>query len=239
MRTLLAITTVSLALAAPAFAQAPADGAAVFQKACASCHQQPAPDSRAPARGAGHDRARGDSHSAHERQYVPQGSELTDAERRAVAGFAAGRPLGTAPPLATVGRCTSKPAALSAAAIASGWNGWGGGVTNTRYQTADKGGLSAAMVPRLKLKWAFGFAGVSSARSSRQSPGDSCSWGARTEPCSRSTRRPGARTGCIRRSTASGPRWPSAPTKALPGPATRSTSRRQRVCLCRRRDNRS
>src|SRR5688572_14559868 len=35
--------------AAPAFAQAP-DGAAVFEKACASCHAQPAADSRAPRR---------------------------------------------------------------------------------------------------------------------------------------------------------------------------------------------
>jgi polyvinyl alcohol dehydrogenase (cytochrome) len=93
-----------------------------------------------------------------------QGSELTDAERRAVAGFVAGRPLGTAPPLSTVGRCTSAPAAPTTAAIAAGWNGWGGDVTNTRYQTADRGGLTAASVPKLTLKWAFGFPGVNSAR---------------------------------------------------------------------------
>ena len=39
-----------LLLAAPLHAQTPPDGAAVFQKACASCHAQPAPDSRAPTR---------------------------------------------------------------------------------------------------------------------------------------------------------------------------------------------
>ena len=166
MRTLLTITSMSLALAAPAFAQAPADGAAVYQKACASCHQQPAPDSRAPTRDVLATIAPEAILTALTNgNMFRQGSELTDAERRAVAAFAAGRPLGSAPAPSTVGRCTSKPPALSAPALASGWNGWGGGVTNTRYQTADKGGLTAAMVPRLKLKWAFGFAGVSSARS--------------------------------------------------------------------------
>ena len=35
--------------AAPAFAQAP-DGAAVYQKVCATCHANPAADNRAPNR---------------------------------------------------------------------------------------------------------------------------------------------------------------------------------------------
>jgi polyvinyl alcohol dehydrogenase (cytochrome) len=55
--------------------------------------------------------------------------------------------------------------ALPVAAIGRGWNGWGGGVANTRFQSADKGGLTATTVPQLTLKWAFGFAGVTSARS--------------------------------------------------------------------------
>ena len=36
------------------------------------------------------------------------------------------------------------------------WNGWGPGVTNTRFQPAEAGGITAADVPRLKLKWAYG-----------------------------------------------------------------------------------
>jgi polyvinyl alcohol dehydrogenase (cytochrome) len=35
------------------------------------------------------------------------------------------------------------------------WNGWGAGVTNSRYQPDS--GIPAAQVPRLQLKWAFGF----------------------------------------------------------------------------------
>jgi polyvinyl alcohol dehydrogenase (cytochrome) len=154
-----------LVITVPASAEAQApDGAAVFEKACASCHVNPT-DPRAPTREVL-------AQSAPEAiltaltsgNMFRQGSVLTDAERRAVAGFIAGRPLGTAPPPSTVGRCTTKPAALTAAAIDAGWNGWGGDVTNTRYVSASKGGLDASAIPRLKLKWAFGFAGVSSAR---------------------------------------------------------------------------
>ena len=42
------------------------------------------------------------------------------------------------------------------------WNGWGNGVSNTRY--AKTGGLTAADLPQLKLKWAFGYANVNAAR---------------------------------------------------------------------------
>jgi polyvinyl alcohol dehydrogenase (cytochrome) len=36
------------------------------------------------------------------------------------------------------------------------WNGWGNGVTNTRFQTSEAGGITQRDVPRLKLKWAYG-----------------------------------------------------------------------------------
>ena len=43
----------------------------------------------------------------------------------------------------------------------SSWTGWGNDPTsNARFQTAKAAGLSAAQVPQLKLKWAFGFPGV-------------------------------------------------------------------------------
>ena len=37
------------------------------------------------------------------------------------------------------------------------WNGWGVDVHNTRFQNAEAAGITAARVPGLKLKWAFGF----------------------------------------------------------------------------------
>ena len=36
------------------------------------------------------------------------------------------------------------------------WNGWGGDIANSRFQSAEKAGLKAADIPNLKLKWSFG-----------------------------------------------------------------------------------
>jgi polyvinyl alcohol dehydrogenase (cytochrome) len=47
---------------------------------------------------------------------------------------------------------TSSPASRHATAD---WSSWGVDTSNSRFQTADAAGLSAAQVPRLKLKWAF------------------------------------------------------------------------------------
>jgi len=152
-------------LPASAFAQAPVDGAAVYEKSCASCHAAPAAGSRAPTREILSQNApEAILTSLMSGKMYQQGGALTDAERRAVASFIAGRAVGTAPKLTDTGRCTSKPAALSAAAVTDGWNGWGSTPANTRFVTAQRGGLAASAVPQLKLKWAFGFPGVSSAR---------------------------------------------------------------------------
>jgi polyvinyl alcohol dehydrogenase (cytochrome) len=168
----LALLASTFVVVLPAFAQAP-DGAAVFQKACASCHLQPAADSRAPTREALGQLAPETILTAMTTgNMFRQGSELSDAERRAVSAFLAGRPVGTAAPVSNVGRCTASPRAITAADLTNGWNGWGAGPASTRFQSADKGGLTAPMVQRLKLKWAFGFAGVSSARAQPAVVGD-------------------------------------------------------------------
>ena len=155
-----------------AAAQTAPDGAAVYQKSCASCHQQPAAGSRAPTR----EVLAGIAPEAIMTALTTgnmfrQGSELTDAERRAVAGFLAGRPVGTAAPAPIVGRCTAAPPALRAADLENGWNGWGAGAANTRFKGGQTA-LKAADVPKLKLKWAVGFAGVNSARAQPAVAGD-------------------------------------------------------------------
>jgi polyvinyl alcohol dehydrogenase (cytochrome) len=45
------------------------------------------------------------------------------------------------------------------------WANWGGGLANTRFQSAKDAGLSAEDLPRLKLKWAFAFPDTSTMRS--------------------------------------------------------------------------
>ena len=137
-----------------------APGQGVYDRACAACH---AGGSGAPPRDV-------------LRQLAPeailtaltsgkmqvQGSTLSEADRRAVAEFLAGRAFGTAPAsTATANTCTaSRP--MGNPAQGAGWNGWGNGPANTRF--ARNGGLSAADLPRLKLKWAFGYEGVAAAR---------------------------------------------------------------------------
>ena len=153
------------AFAAPAFAQAP-DGSAVYQKACATCHASQAADNRAPNR---------DALALFAPESIlttlttgnmyRQAQDLTEAEKKAVAEFLAGRAFGTAAPLSTVGRCTSAPPPMTDPGKGAAWNGFGGTVTNTRFVPADKGRLTAPLVPQLKLKWAFGFPGVTAARS--------------------------------------------------------------------------
>src|SRR6185503_19250133 len=90
-----------------------------------------------------------------------QGTPLGDADRRAVSEFLGGRALRTTPPEASVVACKS-PSPFRGTGAASDWNGWGNGLENTRF--AKNGGLTAGDLPKLTLKWAFGYADVSSAR---------------------------------------------------------------------------
>ena len=173
MRTALLASIAILFLSAVASAQTAPDGAAVFQKACASCHLQPAAGSRAPDL---------EVLAAIAPEAIlttlttgnmfRQGSELTEAERRAVAAFLAGRPVGTPAPAPIVGRCAAAAPPLRAADFDNGWNGWGASAANTRYTTAARTTLKAADIPKLKLKWAIGFAGVNSARAQPAVIGD-------------------------------------------------------------------
>ena len=43
------------------------------------------------------------------------------------------------------------------------WNGWGVDINNSRFQPTAMAGLTPEQVPRLQLKWAFGFPGASTA----------------------------------------------------------------------------
>ena len=52
---------------------------------------------------------------------------------------------------------TTADTALTSLLAAPQWNGWGAGPAQRRYQTAAMAGLAAADVPKLELKWAFGF----------------------------------------------------------------------------------
>jgi polyvinyl alcohol dehydrogenase (cytochrome) len=132
-------------------------GWATFQGQCAGCHGIIGPIGNAPTawsiRQMTPDRIdaalRGKVH--HERT-------LTDIQAQRVGEFMSGRPLGSV----DAGDARSMPNQCTANAPmrdpASGpsWNGWGNDLSNSRSQTAAAARLTAADVPRLKLKWAFG-----------------------------------------------------------------------------------
>src|SRR5262249_53743363 len=91
-----------------------------------------------------------------------QGLALSGDERRAVAEYLSGRKLRGTVAGVTTGMCISRPAFLDPA-TAPLWNGWGGSLENTHAQPASQGGLTAEQLPRLHLKWAFGFPDTTSA----------------------------------------------------------------------------
>src|ERR1700730_4307989 len=59
-------------------------------------------------------------------------------------------------------RCTAT-APLTVSAGQLQWNGWGASPTQQRFQPAERARLSTDAVPKLTLKWAFGFPGAQAA----------------------------------------------------------------------------
>ena len=82
-------------------------------------------------------------------------ADLPDEDRRAVAEYLTRRPLIAAslPASAYCGRPLGPPPAASRL----DWTAWGGSSAGTGFRTAEQAGLSAAQVPNLELRWAFGF----------------------------------------------------------------------------------
>ncbi len=137
-------------------------GAAVFARECRSCHTGAA-DTRAPSPEVLRRRSPEAILTALTAGGMrPQGGRLTGAERRAVAEYLTGRALGGDLTGASIGRCTVTPP-LTVSHADKTWSGWSPTNANTRFQPAIKAGLTAEEVPRLTLKWAFGFPDATSA----------------------------------------------------------------------------
>ena len=138
------------------------DGATIFARDCASCHDGAA-GSRAPAP----DVLRQRSPEAILKALTaggmrPQGGRLSGVERRNVAEYLTGKPLGGDITGASIDRCASTPP-LADPAKSSAWSGWSPSTANTRFQSTAQAGLTLEQVPRLTLKWSFGFPDATSA----------------------------------------------------------------------------
>ena len=133
-----------------------ADPEALYRANCASCHDQP--QGRTPSREALKDRTPEAIMIAMTSGSMSlQAINLSSADRRALAVHLTGKPFSGPEGTPNAGLCQAKPGPIGSLAAKSSWNGWGVDASNSRYQ--PKPGLTAADVPNLKLKWAFGFPG--------------------------------------------------------------------------------
>lgn len=138
------------------------DGAVVYQLYCASCHE--AGVARAATRTT---LAKLPAESIQlaltEGAMKQQAASLTSEQRTAVIHFLAPNAAQESRKVDTACAAEKKPYAASLSRPR--WNGWGNGLEQTRFQPASQARLAPDQVPRLKVKWAFGFPGAISASS--------------------------------------------------------------------------
>ena len=134
-------------------------GLRLFETKCASCHQS-APDKKAPDVSRLRKMTPEAVYAALSKAPHTQIQGLSDEDKKTVAAHLGGRKIGVteiADAKKMPNQCTADPPMKDINAGPS-WNGWGvDPATNARFQPAKAAGLSAAQVPNLKLKWAFGF----------------------------------------------------------------------------------
>jgi hypothetical protein len=135
-------------------------GFGIFQERCMSCHGNPDASHQAPDPSALRRLTPDAIYAALTTGGMKvQGQGLTDQERRRVAEWLGGRPLGSlaAGDARSMKNHCSNNAPLSDPSLGPTWNGWGAGVENARFQAASAAGIAADEVPRLTLAWAFGY----------------------------------------------------------------------------------
>ncbi len=128
------------------------DGAALYKKRCAVCHEAPA--GRVPPSSALRAMSTEQILRSLEGGVMKAQAEgLSSAERHAIMVYLAASAPKAAVPLVATAFCAGGQQ-LADPLQGPHWNGWGVDAANTRYQDAP--GLTAGDVGKLKLKWAFG-----------------------------------------------------------------------------------
>jgi polyvinyl alcohol dehydrogenase (cytochrome) len=136
------------------------DGAALYQRHCASCHDNGA--ARAPDRESLKTMLPARVLTAMETgPMISMATGRSVAERRAIAEFVTGQSFATALDTnpSPQAMCSSAPGEFADPSSGPLWNGWGVTASNSRFQDASMAGFAAGDVSRLKLKWAFAFPG--------------------------------------------------------------------------------
>jgi polyvinyl alcohol dehydrogenase (cytochrome) len=133
-------------------------GWATFQAQCFRCHGN-APSDRTPTAWAIRQMTPERIYDALTLGPHRDNQSLSDIQKTRVAEFMSGRPMGSVgagEATSMPNQCTANPPMGDPTGSPS-WNGWGNDLANTRFQPAAAARLTAADVPRLTLKWAFGF----------------------------------------------------------------------------------
>jgi polyvinyl alcohol dehydrogenase (cytochrome) len=138
------------------------EGAALYKQRCAACHEGTVP--RAPNRAALQQMSPENIRFAlNSGTMVVQGLGLSSSQIADIAEFLTGKqPAKEQMP--TTAFCAAGGATFADPLSKPHWNGWGASLEQHRFQPAEMAQLSAEQVPKLKLKWAFGFPGVTRAQ---------------------------------------------------------------------------
>jgi polyvinyl alcohol dehydrogenase (cytochrome) len=132
------------------------DGAAIYKKRCAGCHDAPA-GRTPPSSSLRTISAEQILRSLEGGVMKAQAEGLRSAERHAVMVYLTSSAPKAAAALASSAFCSGATQAFGDLLEGPRWNGWSQDPANTRFQEAAAAELTASNVPKLKLKWAFGF----------------------------------------------------------------------------------
>jgi len=132
------------------------EGEALYGERCASCHD--AGVARAPSRAAMAEMPPDGIRSALTTgRMSSQGANLTAAQIDAVSHFLSNQAAAQQQAPWEQFACHAAGRPLVPVAGQPQWNGWGADASESRFQPAAMARLRADQVPKLKLKWAFGF----------------------------------------------------------------------------------
>jgi polyvinyl alcohol dehydrogenase (cytochrome) len=140
------------------------DGPTLYKQLCATCHDKGV--GRAPTRDVLQAMPPERVLTAMESgAMLSMAAGRTGVERRAIAEFVTGKTFSSPLDMTPSAKAMCRASAGEFANPLNGpmWNGWGVNTQNTRTQDRANAGMTAAEVPKLKVKWAFGFPGELSA----------------------------------------------------------------------------